>query len=145
MNRSHKHHRVAIAFAVMLALTAGLLAMFGSLARAEQVGVDAIEPKKKPPSGKKTKPRATASSTAKKSPPSKAASPLPPLRGFEFDTVTVNSSGSVTNRRKGQAQYFTEDINGVGLEMVEMPGDTFLMGSPDSEGVIVVAKGRSIR
>ena len=56
-----------------------------------------------------------------------------PLNGFEFDTVTVHSSGSVTNRLKGQGQYFTEDITGVLLEMVEIAGGTFLMGSPNSE------------
>jgi formylglycine-generating enzyme required for sulfatase activity len=60
------------------------------------------------------------------------ASPLP-LRGFEFDTVMVNSSGSVTNRRKGQAQYFTEDISGVPLEMVEIPGGTFLIGTASGD------------
>ncbi|MEW6208628.1 MAG: SUMF1/EgtB/PvdO family nonheme iron enzyme [Acidobacteriota bacterium] len=56
-----------------------------------------------------------------------------PLRGFEFETVTVDSRGGVKEKRKGQARYFTEDINGVALEMVEIPGGTFLMGSPDSE------------
>ena len=61
-----------------------------------------------------------------------AGSPLP-LRGFEFETVTVNSSGSVTNRRKGQGKYCTEDLNGVGLEMVEIAGGTFQMGTSDKE------------
>jgi formylglycine-generating enzyme required for sulfatase activity/predicted Ser/Thr protein kinase len=32
-----------------------------------------------------------------------------------------------------QAKYFTEDINGVPLEMAFIPGGTFLMGSPASE------------
>ena len=59
-------------------------------------------------------------------------SPLP-LRGFEFDTVMVDSGGTVTNRRNGQAQYYTDDINGVSLEMVQIPGGTFLMGSADNE------------
>ncbi len=55
-----------------------------------------------------------------------------PLRGFKFDVVTVNSSGTVTNRRKGQARYYVEDISGVALEMVEIPGGTFLMGNTDA-------------
>lgn len=55
------------------------------------------------------------------------------LRSFDFETVTVDSKGSVRNRRKGQAQYFTEDINRVSLEMVKIAGGTFLMGSPKSE------------
>ncbi len=55
-----------------------------------------------------------------------------PLRGYKFDVVTVNSSGTVTNRRKGQARYYVEDISGVALEMVEIPGGTFLMGTTDA-------------
>jgi formylglycine-generating enzyme required for sulfatase activity len=39
-----------------------------------------------------------------------------------------------------QAKYFSEDLgSGMTLEMVEIPGGTFLMGSPDTE------KGRSSR
>lgn len=56
-----------------------------------------------------------------------------PLLGYQFDVVTVDSSGTVTNRRKGQARYYVEDISGVALEMVEIPGGTFLMGSTDAE------------
>jgi formylglycine-generating enzyme required for sulfatase activity/serine/threonine protein kinase len=63
-----------------------------------------------------------------------------PLRGFEFDTVTVDGRGRVTERRKGQGQYFVEDINGVALEMVEIPGGTFMMGTSDGEAQKVVAE-----
>lgn len=39
-----------------------------------------------------------------------------------------------TNSSRTQAQSFTEDLgNGVFLEMVAIPGGTFLMGSPDTE------------
>ncbi len=55
-----------------------------------------------------------------------------PLRNYEFDVVTVNSEGSITNRRKGQARFYVEDINGVALEMVEIPGGTFLMGTTEA-------------
>jgi formylglycine-generating enzyme required for sulfatase activity len=40
----------------------------------------------------------------------------------------------VVERRKGSARYFTEDLgDGVKLDMVEIPGGSFLMGSPDTE------------
>jgi formylglycine-generating enzyme required for sulfatase activity len=48
---------------------------------------------------------------------------------YEFDTVTVNSRGAIVSRRKGQARYYVEDLNGAGLEMVEIPEGSFTMGS----------------
>ncbi|MBD1902770.1 SUMF1/EgtB/PvdO family nonheme iron enzyme [Trichocoleus sp. DQ-A3] len=63
-----------------------------------------------------------------------------PLKTFDFDVVTVDAQGRETNRRRMQAKYFSEDLGGgVTLEMVEIPGGTFLMGSPGTE------KGRSSR
>ncbi|MFM6054719.1 MAG: formylglycine-generating enzyme family protein, partial [Sphaerospermopsis kisseleviana] len=56
------------------------------------------------------------------------------LSTFNFEVVTTDSTGSIINRRNSSARYFTEDLgNGVTLEMVEIPGGTFLMGSPESE------------
>ncbi len=53
---------------------------------------------------------------------------------FEFDVVTVDAQGNVMERRKGRARYFIEDLgDGVKLEMVEIPGGEFVMGSPDVE------------
>jgi len=60
---------------------------------------------------------------------------------FEVVTVKVESSGllglqkKVTlDRRSAQAQYFREYLgNSVTLDMVAIPGGTFLMGSPNSE------------
>ncbi len=38
-------------------------------------------------------------------------------------------------REKGQAQSFTEDLgNGIKLEMIAIPGGTFMRGSPEGEG-----------
>ncbi|MBE9143554.1 formylglycine-generating enzyme family protein [Planktothrix mougeotii LEGE 06226] len=57
-----------------------------------------------------------------------------PLKRFSFETVTVNNRGEIIKREPKQAQYFTEDLgNGVTLDMVYIPGGTFLMGSPKTE------------
>ncbi|MEW6209546.1 MAG: bifunctional serine/threonine-protein kinase/formylglycine-generating enzyme family protein, partial [Acidobacteriota bacterium] len=68
-------------------------------------------------------------------PPSPIVVPPAPLPVdvFEYETVTLNAKGEVTNRRKGQARYLIEDIGGARIEMVEIPADEFLMGSPDTE------------
>jgi formylglycine-generating enzyme required for sulfatase activity/tRNA A-37 threonylcarbamoyl transferase component Bud32 len=56
------------------------------------------------------------------------------LQTFQFETVTVDARGSIINRSNEQARYFAEDLgNGVTLEMVQIPGGTFTMGSPTSE------------
>ena len=57
------------------------------------------------------------------------------LQLFEFDVVTVDERGEEVERKEGQAQYFKEDLgNGVELDMVYIPGDSFMMGSPEGEG-----------
>jgi serine/threonine protein kinase len=112
---------------------------------------------KKPPSPKssaqKSSPKTTAkSSSPKPSPESVAESPSPKpspkpapetpkpkpssnaLKSFTFETVTVNSTGQIANRRQGKAQAFIENIgNGITLDMVAIPGGSFVMGSPDTE------------
>ncbi|RAM51936.1 MAG: serine/threonine-protein kinase pkn1 [Hapalosiphonaceae cyanobacterium JJU2] len=56
------------------------------------------------------------------------------LQTFRFETVTVNPQGNITNRRHCEAKYFVEDLgNGVTLEMVQIPGGKFIMGSPAGE------------
>ncbi|NET60993.1 MAG: formylglycine-generating enzyme family protein [Symploca sp. SIO2E6] len=60
------------------------------------------------------------------------------LQSLDFDVVTVDSFGKENSRNSSQAQFFAEDLgNGIMLEMVAIPGGTFMMGSPDTE------KGRS--
>ncbi|MBD2312031.1 SUMF1/EgtB/PvdO family nonheme iron enzyme [Desertifilum sp. FACHB-1129] len=57
------------------------------------------------------------------------------LKSFSFETVRVNRRGEEVERKTHQARYFTEDLGqGVMLEMVEIPGGTFWMGSPKGEG-----------
>ena len=66
----------------------------------------------------------------------KPQAPIPSnnLKTFSFEVVTTDARGNITNRRNASAKYFTEDLgNGVTLDMVEIPGGTFIMGSPKSE------------
>ncbi|MBS3026402.1 MAG: SUMF1/EgtB/PvdO family nonheme iron enzyme [Dolichospermum sp. DET50] len=68
--------------------------------------------------------------------PPKPQPPIPSnnLKTFSFEVVTTDARGNITNQRKESAKYFTEDLgNGVTLDMVEIPGGTFIMGSPTSE------------
>jgi formylglycine-generating enzyme required for sulfatase activity len=52
---------------------------------------------------------------------------------FEFDVIAVNSQGEIIQRTRQRNTYFTEELGeGVKLEMVSIPGGTFLMGSPKS-------------
>ncbi len=69
------------------------------------------------------------------SPPNPGSGPLPLTRtAHEFDVLVLDARGTVARRYKGTAQSFSEYLGGaVKLEMVEIPGGTFLMGSPDKE------------
>jgi formylglycine-generating enzyme required for sulfatase activity len=60
---------------------------------------------------------------------------LPPAtQQFYFETVQVNKQGKVIARENWSASLWVEDLgNGIGLEMVRIPGGTFVMGSPESE------------
>ncbi|KYC35634.1 hypothetical protein WA1_07400 [Scytonema hofmannii PCC 7110] len=68
---------------------------------------------------------------------------LPPLQPFVFDVATVEVVKPSGRRKKpqikiarhpGQAQFFTEYLpDSVTLEMVSIPGGSFLMGSPETE------------
>jgi formylglycine-generating enzyme required for sulfatase activity/tRNA A-37 threonylcarbamoyl transferase component Bud32 len=58
----------------------------------------------------------------------------PTLSDYKFDVITVNDRGEEIKREQGKAKYFTEDLgNGITLEIVAIPGGTFMMGAPKSE------------
>ncbi|NCS25791.1 MAG: SUMF1/EgtB/PvdO family nonheme iron enzyme [Microcystis aeruginosa BS13-02] len=66
--------------------------------------------------------------------PKKPVIVTPPLSVFNFEIVRVNAKGEQINKESKQSQYFREDLgNGITLEMVAIPGGTFLMGSPANE------------
>jgi formylglycine-generating enzyme required for sulfatase activity len=56
------------------------------------------------------------------------------LPTFPFEIVTANRREEITSRKRSEAQFFAENLGGgVILEMVAIPGGTFLMGSPETE------------
>lgn len=52
---------------------------------------------------------------------------------FEFETVWLDRRGRIERRETGETWGFVERLDGVGLEMVAIPGGEFVMGSPESE------------
>jgi formylglycine-generating enzyme required for sulfatase activity len=65
----------------------------------------------------------------------KIIKPLPSLQTFEFEVVTVDTAGREVNRDRCDSKYFSEELHkAIALEMVAIPGGTFLMGSPEFEG-----------
>jgi formylglycine-generating enzyme required for sulfatase activity len=56
------------------------------------------------------------------------------LPTFEFDVIAVGECGQENSRIKSFARFFPEDLgNGITLDMVYIPGGTFMMGSPLAE------------
>jgi formylglycine-generating enzyme required for sulfatase activity len=56
------------------------------------------------------------------------------LKTFLFQTAQINNNGTEIKRITKNANYFAQDLgNGVNLEMVAIPGGTFIMGSPENE------------
>ena len=54
---------------------------------------------------------------------------------FEFQVVTIDQSGKQSNLKSGKAGFFEEHLgSSTVLEMVSVPGGTFLMGSPNDRG-----------
>jgi formylglycine-generating enzyme required for sulfatase activity/uncharacterized caspase-like protein len=53
---------------------------------------------------------------------------------FEFEVVTVNAQGQISQRDKRHAEYRREDLgNGVTLDLVLIPAGEFMMGQTESE------------
>jgi formylglycine-generating enzyme required for sulfatase activity len=61
------------------------------------------------------------------------------LKNFEFTVVTVDERGVEQSRQQRSSRYFIEPLGDIAdpqvpcLEMVEIPGGEFMMGSPDDE------------
>ena len=56
------------------------------------------------------------------------------LQSFSFTTVRFDAKDAISSQETGRARYFIEDLgNSIYLEMVEVPGGTFAMGSPSNE------------
>ncbi len=53
---------------------------------------------------------------------------------YEFEVITVNSSGQRIDIHKREAQSFTEDLGNTFIEMIAIPGGKLWMGSPDNQG-----------
>ncbi|MEA5469769.1 caspase family protein [Spirulina sp. 06S082] len=57
------------------------------------------------------------------------------LPSFDFEVVTVNAKGKIVKKERRSANYLREDLgNGVAIDMVSIPGGSFLMGSPEGQG-----------
>ncbi|MEM6752397.1 MAG: bifunctional serine/threonine-protein kinase/formylglycine-generating enzyme family protein [Cyanobacteria bacterium P01_C01_bin.38] len=60
---------------------------------------------------------------------------LPSLKTFEFNVVKVDESGNLIKRWRRKADLFIQELSGeISLEMVLIPGGSFIMGSPRGEG-----------
>ncbi|MBD2439607.1 SUMF1/EgtB/PvdO family nonheme iron enzyme [Nostoc sp. FACHB-110] len=56
------------------------------------------------------------------------------LQTFPFQTAKVDEKGNVISRPELKGKQFVEDLgNGITLEMVQIQGGTFMMGSPEGE------------
>jgi formylglycine-generating enzyme required for sulfatase activity len=66
--------------------------------------------------------------------PKKPVIVTPPLSVFNFEIVQVDAKGEQIKKESKQSQYFSQDLgNDITLEMVAIPGGTFLMGTEDEE------------
>ncbi len=58
----------------------------------------------------------------------------PLLKTVQFEVVTVNDTGEISQRKQTEAEVFHEKLgNDIKLEMAAIPGGRFMMGSPNHE------------
>jgi|AGSF01.1.fsa_nt_gi Uncharacterized conserved protein len=66
--------------------------------------------------------------------PAPISTPTLTLQRFDFEVVTVNARGNITNRQRRQAQFISENLgSGAILDLISIPGGSFMMGSPSTE------------
>ncbi|MEM1395113.1 MAG: bifunctional serine/threonine-protein kinase/formylglycine-generating enzyme family protein [Cyanobacteria bacterium P01_H01_bin.150] len=97
----------------------------------QHLRVQEIEEKSKPlPSKDKDFPDAVTNSNI----PEPAPIPIN-LQRFEFNVVKVDETGNLIKGWRSRANLFIQDLAGqISLEMVSIPGGSFIMGSPRNEG-----------
>lgn len=81
-------------------------------------------------------PQPSPENSSPKQSPENPLSPPPSisLKTFNFEIVTVNSTGQIANRHQGQAEFFTDNLgNGITIDMISIPRGSFVMGSPNTE------------
>jgi len=64
------------------------------------------------------------------------------LRPFTFTVPQVNERGTLLGQQTGRAAFFTETLNGGGLQMVEIPGGRFFMGAGAAEAARAFAEAK---
>ncbi|MDJ0844424.1 SUMF1/EgtB/PvdO family nonheme iron enzyme [Crocosphaera sp.] len=58
----------------------------------------------------------------------------PPLEAFSFERPIIDETGTILERIQGESQSFKEELEGgTFLDMVYIPGGTFMMGSSPTE------------
>jgi formylglycine-generating enzyme required for sulfatase activity len=65
----------------------------------------------------------------------------PLLRDFTFTTAVVDAAGAVVARPASTGRFYAEDLGSFDLDMVAIPGGTFVMGSPEDEAGRSQAEG----
>jgi formylglycine-generating enzyme required for sulfatase activity len=65
----------------------------------------------------------------------KAQAPqIPQLSSWQFTTVKVNETGEIIQKVCKEVPYFRETlVKGIGIDLIQIPGGSFLMGSPPTE------------
>jgi formylglycine-generating enzyme required for sulfatase activity len=66
------------------------------------------------------------------------------IRVFQFDMIKINNRGEIIKTEHNSAKYFSENLgNGITLDMVSIPGGSFMMGTANSEIEKLVKKYNS--